>query len=434
MKSITRVAAAACALPVVLTAAPALAQYANEFSIAKVTKQGRTSHSIAGPGTVKVQVQVNADGSHKVIKVLSSSNHGDDAAAMEIAQTSTYRPAHRGAKAIASFYDYVLKFNGKSVVNAAQGEAMQGAAGPIDAAIRAGHYDQAISKANAALAQSPGNAQIEQLLGIAQFYSKNYEDAAASFAKVDAIGKQFQPLAAQAYANAAVRLAVTKPDQALAYAQKAVGLANNSNSQFALGVAEIGDKQYARGIVVLKGVHDKATDPKTKLAIDRQLMVAYSATNDTAGSNATLAEMKQLDPSAAADAGARMSMNAGNAAVAAKNFTEALKDFDAAAQSGDPAIAVTANTMAAFSIFRMDKPDYAKAKEYATKAVTAAPSDPTANFAAGVAWAGVYASSHNASDKTQALSFLNKADSLAKAAGNTSLATQIENQLKAIPQ
>src|SRR5579862_4198252 len=116
MKARLRFAAPAAALLVLIPfAAPA--QYANEFTPAKLLQQGKTTHDIAGSGTVVVQVQVNADGSHKVVKVLRSTNSGDNAAAMDIAQSSSYRPAHRGATAVVSFYDFTLKFNGKAVVN-----------------------------------------------------------------------------------------------------------------------------------------------------------------------------------------------------------------------------------------------------------------------------------------------------------------------------
>ena len=88
-----------CAVLVALALSPlaARAQYSNEYVPAKLLKQGQTSHSIAGSGTVVVQVQVNADGTHKAIRVIKSSNSGDNSAALDIAQTSTYRPAHRGS-------------------------------------------------------------------------------------------------------------------------------------------------------------------------------------------------------------------------------------------------------------------------------------------------------------------------------------------------
>jgi tetratricopeptide (TPR) repeat protein len=146
--------------------------------------------------------------------------------------------------------------------------------------------------------------------------------------------------------------------------------------------------------------------------------------------------MKQLDPSGASGAIAvgNHYLELGNDAMKAKNFPEALKDYDQAAASGDPKVGVTANTSAAFALMQMDKPDYAKAHDYAMKAYNAAPTDATAAYAAGVSQVGIYANSKKASDKQQALDLLNKADQLAKAANNTGLALQIENQIKTIPQ
>jgi hypothetical protein len=63
MKRIPSIAVTLAA--VALAASPANAQYATEFSPAKLIKQGTTSVPIAGSGTVVVQVQVNSDGTHK---------------------------------------------------------------------------------------------------------------------------------------------------------------------------------------------------------------------------------------------------------------------------------------------------------------------------------------------------------------------------------
>ena len=443
----TRIVALGCTMAMAATTVPALAQYQNEYSIAKVTHIGTSSKPLAGPGTVKVQVQVNADGSHKAIKVISTTNPGDNAAAMEIAQNSKYRPAHRGTTPVTTFYDFQLKFNGKTVSHAETGASAGGAAGalqgapssvtgPIDAAIRAKQYDTAISKANAALVTSPGNPAVLQLLGIAQYYNKDYTSAAATFSKVDTIGKQFQPLAADAFASASVQQSQSNATQSLDYAQKAVALDNSSNSQFALGVAQLANKQYSQAITTLKAVHDKAPDAKTKVAIDRELLSAYLGNNDAAGANAVSAEMKQLDPtgSSGSTAVGAHYIELGNAAMSAKNYTDAVKDYDQAAATGDPKVTVTANTGAAFAILSMEKPDYQKAHDYAAKAVAAAPNDAQANYAAGVSMVGIYANSKKPADKQQALDFLNKADQLAKAANQTALALQIENQIKNIPQ
>ena len=73
MNRISRIVAGFSALTIAVVAAPAFAQ-SQDYSIAKVIKQGTTTQPIAGSGTVLVQVQVNADGTHKVVKILKSDN------------------------------------------------------------------------------------------------------------------------------------------------------------------------------------------------------------------------------------------------------------------------------------------------------------------------------------------------------------------------
>ncbi|HTC31351.1 MAG TPA: tetratricopeptide repeat protein [Candidatus Acidoferrum sp.] len=443
MNRISRIVAGSCTLVLAAVASPALAQYANQFTPAKVTKQGPPSHNIAGTGSVEVKVQVNADGSHKVIQVLNSTNPADNAAAMDIAQSSTYSPAHKGSTPVPSFYTFHLRFNGKAVVQSEEEQAISGQSGgadtnAIDALVRSGKYKDAIAKANAALLSSPGNPAVLQLLGVAQYYDNDFVDAATTFSRVDDIKKPFQPIAAQAFATGAVRVSQSNPTQSLDFAHKAVALAPDPTERFALGVAQLANKQYADAVTTLKGVHDQVSggDPKAKLNIDQELLQAYLDTNDQAGANAIAAEMKTLDPSgtAPAKAVAQHYLQAGSDAMQANDYASALKDFDQAASAGSAADAVTANTFAAFAVMKMDKPDYVKAKDYATKAVAGAPQDAQANYALGIAYAGIYNSSHKADDKTQALTYLKKSDDLAKAAGNEGLALQIENQIKNIPQ
>jgi TonB family protein len=442
MNRISRIVAGLCAIGVASAAVPTLAQ-SEDYSIAKVIKQGPTAQPISGSGTVQVQVQVNADGTHKVIKVLKSTNRGDDNAAMEIAQNSTYRPARRGSTPVTTFYDFNLRFNGKSVQTPEEA-AISGGGGDtaaIDALVRSGKYKDAIAKANAALLSSPGNPAVLQLLGVAQYYDNDFVDAATTFNRVDDIKKPFQPIAAQAFATGAVRVSATNPSQSLDFAHKAMVLSGgDSTSKFALGVAQLANKQYPEAVATLKSVHDQlGDDPKAKAAkinVDQVLLQAYLATNDPAGAQAVANEMKSLDPSGngAARAIGQHYLQAGNDAMKAADYAGALKDFDQAASAGSAPDAVTANTFAAFAIMSMAKPDYDKAKQYALKAVAAAPDDVQANFAAGVAYADIYSTSKKNDDKTQALTYLKKSDQLAKAAGNEGLALQIESQIKNIPQ
>ncbi|MGA9943798.1 MAG: TonB family protein, partial [Candidatus Cybelea sp.] len=180
MNAHLRIVASSVAMLVAVAQAPALAQYANEFTPAKLIHQGKTTNAIAGNGTVVVQVQVNADGSHKAVKVIHSSNSGDNAAAMDIAQNSSYRPAHRGNTPVVSFYDFTLKFNGKSVAtnaNETEGGATPGGGGGglspaatrVAALIRQGAYQQARSKAEADLLSAPEDESLRQMLGIAAY-------------------------------------------------------------------------------------------------------------------------------------------------------------------------------------------------------------------------------------------------------------------------
>jgi tetratricopeptide (TPR) repeat protein len=427
-----------------LNAVPARAQYANEFTPAKLIKQGTTSTPIAGSGTVVVQVQVNADGTHKVIKIIRSSNPGDNDAAKEIAQSSTYRPAHRGSTPTTAFYDFTLKFNGKSVASTSQGSQSGGGMGSVSPAaeqianlIREKQYSTAKSRAQAALLSSPDDQSLREMLGIAAFDDNDAVTAAQAFDKVGTIGKQFQPVAAASFAGAAVTIADQNPTQALAYAQKAISLNPDTNSRFALGVAQLASKQNTDALATLKAVQQAAmNDPKlsqtAKENIDARLMSAYLANNDTQGAQAVAAQIKQLDPNSTLPGRVMGNsfLQAGVNAANAKNFTEALKNFDQAAAQGDPSVAVTADVQAALTITKMEKPDYKQMQSYADKALALKPDDPLANFAEGIALTGQWAGSRDDSVKKKALDALDRADSLAKQSGNEALSLQIESFIK----
>ncbi|HTV74901.1 MAG TPA: tetratricopeptide repeat protein [Candidatus Acidoferrales bacterium] len=443
MNRIAGITAGLCLGGIVAGALPAHAQtYSNEFSLAKVEKQGMSSHDIAGSGEVTVQVQVNADGSHKVIKVIKSTNPGDNAAALDIAQSSSYSPAHRGTRAVVSFYDFTLKFNGKAIVNAQQGAeaGSGGVTAAIDALVRAGKYKDAIAKADDALAASPNDPDVLQLLGVAQYYDNDLVNAATNFSKVQVIKAAYRPVAAQAFASAATQAAATDPQQALDFAQRAMAISSSANAKYAYGVAQVANKQYTDALTTLRSVHDQVSDPKARINIDQEILVAELGNNDTADADATAAEMKALDPAnggeAAAHVMAQHYLEVGTEAFNAKDYTGALKSFEAAIATGstDPRDVVTANSRAALAVLNGPNPNYVEAKDYALKAVAAAPDDPVANYYAGAAYANIYSTSNRKDDRTQALTYLNKADQLARAAGNGGLAAQIEAQIRNLSQ
>ncbi|MFZ0575550.1 MAG: energy transducer TonB [Candidatus Cybelea sp.] len=424
---------------------PARAQYASEFVPAKLIKEGKTSTTIAGSGKVVVQVQVNADGSHKVTKIISSTNSGDNAAATEIANSSTYRPARRGSTPITAFYDFTLRFSGRTVVQSSSGSSgvslsgasLTPAASQVAALIRAGQYAQAKSKAQMELLNSPGDDSLREMLGVASYDAGDFTAASAAFDKVPTIGVQFRSAAAQSFAAAAVKGATDNPEQSLAYAQKAMALAPDTNSRFALGVAQLASNDSAAALASLKAAHDMAmADSKIPLAskvnIDAELLQAYLANNDVQDAQGVAAQIKQLDPSSTAGAramGASL-LKSGQAAAVAKDTATALRDYDQAAAVGDPTVAVTANVLAAFAIAQGPKPDYKRMQSYADKAIALQPDNPQANFAEGIALTAQWSSSHDDGTKKRATDALAKADQLAKAQGNEALSLQIETFVK----
>ncbi|MDQ6826274.1 MAG: TonB family protein, partial [Candidatus Eremiobacteraeota bacterium] len=88
---------ASLVLAAVAYALPAVAATSNEVKYnyyfpPKLVKRAAPSVAVGGSGKVVVQVQVNANGSFKVTRVIKSTNHSDDAAALDIARRSSYKP------------------------------------------------------------------------------------------------------------------------------------------------------------------------------------------------------------------------------------------------------------------------------------------------------------------------------------------------------
>uniref|UniRef100_E6PIE8 TonB C-terminal domain-containing protein n=1 Tax=mine drainage metagenome TaxID=410659 RepID=E6PIE8_9ZZZZ len=437
MKRLRLVAATlALAALAAMGALPARAQYASEFTPAKLVKQGTTTTAWAGPGLVVLQVEVFPNGTFHVVKVIRTTNKGDIAAALEIAKTSIYQPAHRGNTPIHAYYDYTLKF-GKSVVRSGEQGAAGGELGHIDALIHTGKYADAKQAAGAYLLAHPGNALALQYLGISDYFASDFPAAAQAFDKVATIGAPFKEAAAQSFAAVSVRQAGSNPDQALLYAQKAYALDSSPNSLYALGIAEFGMNEYAQSIASLEKARgilfaQKSTPTATKVAVDSHLLQAYLQTGDTANSNAMLAELKTLEPTG--NPGAQFVgafyLQQGVAAAKALKPVEALAALDKAAAAGDPKISEAAYTQAAFVIIQSKSPDYNRVQSYAKKALAIDPNDPTALFARGIGEAGVGQVYHRADLTDAAKATLKKAMQLAKAGNNAALALQIQNFLK----
>jgi tetratricopeptide (TPR) repeat protein len=118
----------------------------------------------------------------------------------------------------------------------------------------------------------------------------------------------------------------------------------------------------------------------------------------------------------------------GNDKMNAKDFAGAVPLFDQAATYDDNTVRVTAYTQAALALVNTQKDsDLPTAQSYTQKALAVNPKDPEANYIAGVVDTFIWTGSHKDTDKAQAINYLTTADSLAKAASNTKLASQVED-------
>ncbi|MBV9149049.1 MAG: tetratricopeptide repeat protein [Candidatus Eremiobacteraeota bacterium] len=404
--SLLRLAGAFLTVAVASTGlASAAPTYGTDYKPPKLSHLGRSSVPIAGSGTVIIKVLVKSDGSFQVQNVIRSTNSGDNAAALDIAKNSSYHVGTRGGQPATAFYDFTLRFKGKSVSSPDEGGAVaSGAISTINSLLRA----------------------------------QNYTGAAAEFDKMSSIPARDRSVAGSVYATAAVQLHTSNAQQSLAYAQKAVSLSPSGASYFALGVAQLANNQNANAVASLKQAHDMGGGPKSsrdRAAVDQYLIQAYNATGDTADANAISAELQRIAPNTSSSGGVRVPpvFNQAVQSMQAGKYDDAVKLYEQAAQQ-DPTIAVTAYAQAALAIGKMDKPDFNRMKTEADRAVALNPNDPTANFAQGVALIQLSVSNNNRAQKNQGMDALNKADSEAKAAQNTQLSNAIENFIKSVPQ
>lgn len=425
--------------------APAGAVMATDFVPAKLRTMGKTSVPIAGSGVVILKVLVKADGSFQVQNVIKSTNPADNAAALDIARHSSYRVALRGGKPATSFYDFTLRFSGKSVAGTSDsegGSTVGGTGGSQSAKIagmlRSGNYNGAKAAATAYLASHPNDDLVNSYLGLANSFLNDEVAGAAAFDKVSQIPKNYVVVAAQTYGVAAVKTAAQNPQQALAYAQKAMSLHPDSNAYFALGYAQLRANDAASAVTTLKKAHDLTfANPKSgvkdKVAVDTQLLQAYAQLKDSANQQATLAEIKQLDPTSTAGARvvAQGYFDQAQAATQAGKYADAIKLWEQGAQA-DPSQAVTGYGQAALLFSHLDKPDFQGMSTEADKALAAKPDDAVANYAKGVALVQLGVQNRDDATKKKGIEFLNKADAEAKAANMLGLATSIENFIKSI--
>jgi TonB family protein len=416
------------AVSIALVAAPlaAQAQSAGDgYAPPKLLTPGTNSSASAGKGTVTVQVMVKADGSFKVGKVLKSTNPSNDAAALEIAKSSKYKPAYRQGKAVDAFYDYQLTFGGD--VAATGGEGMKSAL----ASIKAAKYDDAKTQLNAYLQTHPGDQQAYTLLGVANGFAGDAGAASMAFEKAGPIADQWKSVAIQAYAKyASTQLDQKKFTDVITYAGKALELdPNNLQSYYVRGIAYANTQNDAAAITDLNKAKTIAAankaDDKTMAAIAFNLAVTQFDAGQFGEAATSSKEAVRLDPSKSAQLDKYAFVTVNNAAVALAN---AGKTADAVARLENgaaqfPTAAGPLMSQAAYIMATEKSPNWKKVGDEADKALAIDPNDGRGNYIRGV-------SAAQQQDTKAALTYLNKAKASPTYTSDPAFAKQVDDVLK----
>jgi Flp pilus assembly protein TadD len=418
-----------CAAAIAVSA-PASAQSTfNYYTPPKLLKQGKNTTPVGGNGTVVIKVLVNKDGTFKVQGVVHSTNHEDDTAALEIAATSTYKPATRGPVKETAFYDYTLKFVGRAASAGAGGETDASGLAQYERMIRAANYSGASTGLKTYLQSHGDDARAHLDLGIAATFLNQFADASAAFDKAGDIPANYKSVAGKAYAEAAVERVQAKDyDAGIALAKKAVALAPSFATYNTLGFGENASGNYAAAIVDLEKARSlgasEGVSAKQRALVDANLAATYLEAGNTDKAKEIAAEARQLDPQTSTE-GLFVNFYAKQAADlnAAGKSAEAAAIYEQAAAIG-PSAAATLYAQAALAYLRVKPtPDNAKAKVDADKALAADPASALANFAKGVALA-------NDGKSKDAMDFLKKAADASKKGNDPGLTSAIENTIK----
>jgi len=419
--------------------AVASAQQFQYYFPPKLVKRAAATVPTHGKGKVVVQVELDPHGKVVATRVISSTNKANDAAALDIAKHSTYAPARRGssegkAKGERGFYDFTLMFTESGGVQAKS---------PVDQAIddiNKNQYAAARDALTPYLKQNPGDGKAQALLGIAQYYLKDYDASTAAFDQAGAaIPASYKNLAADAYAQVTQeRLSKGDNQDALVSAKRAVGLSPSVAYYNLLGLAEMTANDSKAAIGDILKARDLAAEGKTpagdRATIDVNLAQAYANAGDADNAQKYLAEAKSLDPKVDTK-----SVYASVYAIQAKAELDA-KDYPAAAKlydqgggqlTGKYAAAQFSNAAFAYiSLAQTQDPKTASATldaalAEANKALQVDPKFALALYAQGAVFA-------NQGRKDAAIATLKQADAAATTEGDASLAAAIEKTLKQV--
>lgn len=425
------VAPALAALPV-----HALAQTQVFYVPPKIVKQGKPTSPIAGSGRVEVKVFVRKSGAVGSVTVVKSTNHADDAAAVEIAKAASYKPGTRDGKPGDDFYTFWLTFNGQTVGVDSAGEdalnrgAANGEMESINALLGAGKYAEAKTQLQAYLTAHPGDNTAQTLLGASDYYLNDFDDAADAFEQVNTLQPTFVAVAYRSYEGAAGdAIRAKKYDQAIGYATHGIALQPmNPVPYFYRGAAETYQQNGAQAIADLEKAKSLetggTTPPETVNTIDVALVQAYLAADQADKGVALALQVRARDPGNVqlVTILSNYYVTAGNAAAHAGKAADAVSDYEQAAQlvpAQAPQLYIGAANILGNAAKTPD--DFKKALAEVRKALALTPDDAGANYVAGVLAA-------NAGDQPGAVAYLQRAK--ANVGADAALAAKVEAALK----
>jgi tetratricopeptide (TPR) repeat protein len=403
----------------------------NYYYPPKIAAFGKSSIPVAGAGKVVVKVFVKADGTFAVSGILKSTNHGDDATALDIAKHSTYHPASRGIakKPTAAYYDFAINFTGSGSTSDAS-EPAAGGLSAAETALRAGKYTEAQTALNAYLTAHPGDQKATLDLAIALVFLQDDTGAAATFDKVTTVPEGDKAVAVKAYAQAsAAAIKAGKNADAVGYAKRAVTLAPGPTTYNTLGTSEFANGDNASAVADLQKAHDGAGSLSTadRVNIDLNLInVLYAAGNDDQA-KPVVAEVNSLAPGNATlqTITAIRYEKAAKAADAANDYATAEAAWEQAAIAAPSQAAPLYGRAALDELQKKTGSDPVKARAYADKALAVDPNSAIANYVVGYVLA-------KQGKKTDALAYLTKADAESKTGTDGTLTSGIESLIKQV--
>lgn len=402
----------------------------NYYFPPKIGTFGKTSVPITGPGKVVVKVLVKADGTFSVTGVLTSTNHGDDAAALDIAKHSTYHPAGRGVNKtpITAFYDFTVAFTGSGV--ASDGSADAGALAGPEALMHEGKYAEAATAIGAYLQAHPGDQKALVDLALTDVFQSDYTGAAAAFDKVTALPDADKAAAVKAYSEASTAaLKAGDNADAVTDAKKVIAIQPGPYAYNALGSAEHAAGDDAAAAVDFQKARDGAAALKTsdRVLIDLNLLSVLYASGKDDAAKPVAAEITSLDPTNVGlqNVTANHYIKLAQAADTAGNFTTGETEWEAAALAAPPQAAIFYGHAAIDEIDKKTGTDLVRAKSFADKGLAVDPNNALDNYAAGYVLA-------KQGKKADALTYLNRADAAAKTGTDSGLTSGIESLIKQV--